>query len=446
MAVVTNEILQHSLRLSILLRDVGEEQGWHDAWTNVLAQAQSTSTANTTPTSFNAATAEVTRAIADIRSPATSSFKYHPVLFTYFVSRYLRRDTASIMDSLTALPELRLLYERLHRCLSVFGLIFGLLRQRGTGYPHSLLPYTKPLLIWNHLERVCEVPWPLSIESASLGWSANVTNVQAERFLPGKTPELAEIVNHLGAALENSNEAQQLAGAYNALLQSGMRRDLQRAKAEFDSRYQGFLESGLRGEELGIEAFAAVLNLYFSNQTIRAYVEGFEAFESMLQRVYWLLSQAVFFSTISCLTTGHTEQLQQVIFTTGKEARFTAIAPTRSKTLRTGQLIHASFPEAGKTLDGIYQIDRWNLGWHVSNGACITFRANRHWSISNEGLNNATSTVQPLFVPADEDSIMEVVEGYSMALPSRIGDERYRRLREMSPRLERDEALSFPFP
>ncbi|MGA7730906.1 MAG: hypothetical protein WCD37_06500 [Chloroflexia bacterium] len=224
-----------------------------------------------------------------------------------------------------------------------------------------------------------------------------------------------------------------------------MQRLLQGLYAEFLRRYEALRESGLRGENLDREALIVVLELYFArNKTIRTYIECFESYEGLLQRIYWLLSHVAFYERISCIATDNVQQLQQALLICGEETYLTAVAPTLARTLRTSQLVHITMPEVGHLHDGIFQIERWNLDWDVGTDARIYIRADQQWKTTLPVIAEAIGSTTVVFIASDETPLVDVVNDFSFTFLDEHGHGEPTRLRDISWTMSKDESLTYP--
>lgn len=447
-------ILTKTLHLAALLRDSQAGGRWRQMRQRITPEARSV---EADPKLAGTACARLASRIFALSVRA--GFRGRPVLLPFFLERGMRLSRSDIAAVLSPIPELKSAEGALYECLQMTAAVTGLLRHLGHGYPYSNLPYVEPDSTWCFLERVCEVPWYLSVSLVPPrppGTLRSLSSILSESGINGDAlfgvgkRELDEAVADLISSVGDSRELRELNAAFSSVSSLGLLRELTLARAEFDQRYAELLSRVPRGEDRDREAFVLVLEIYYSrNRVIRNYLESFERYEALLQRIYWLLQQIVFEEVISLLSTVEAQQLQQAMLVFGKdEIHVTAIAPTLARTLRGGQLVHLALPELGHAHDGIYQVLRWNFEWHVRTGPRAFTRLVKRWSLPERAISalNSRSGSRPLFEPSEEDPLMELVNGTSMGLPDTEGKETgtMTPLRSMSPTMKMDEVFGYP--
>jgi hypothetical protein len=440
-----DQVLQHALLMAVRLRDASSATSWRTAWENIAREARTVRRATVRGDSARSAGRDFTLAETLVHLRTGGAFNYHPVLYSYFLRRATRHTDADLHTLFSSHPQLLAHYVALEQCFRAITLVIGSIRRIGAGYPHRHLPYVEPMRVWNAIERVCEVPWPETVSAVPVSPSLNIRQLGLDTLLGADASPVSDNLENLLRALQSTREVQELNGAYEQVVQNGLLIELGAARGEFGVRYAELRRQGLRGEELGKEAFVLVLEIYFSrNRIIRNYIEGFERYERLVQRIYWLISQLIFYRIISCVTTRNPNHLQQVLLLHEEEIYVTAVAPTNAHTLHAGQLVHITMPELAGIYDAVFQVRQWNLDWDVGTGARAFVRAEPHWGGRLHLLSAAVAGADAVFVPSAEEPFTQLLDGISLSMPVANGFGPQTRLRDMSSSFNMNEALRYP--
>jgi hypothetical protein len=444
-----SDVAIRTLHLGTIIRDSLDGQSWRRAWADIVGHAHEVLGAATPPTPE---TKRLVRCILELRTTIQRLYRYHPVLFAYFVAWHTGLDSNTIRNHLSVDPGLLALWNRLEGAFQAIGLIVTFLRRAGLGYPYPDLVHTLPLGVWTYLGRVCEIPWTLSHwlnPGASPSDSAHAIGL--EHYIPSVSEQTAQALDDLASSVRQSQELRTLNTIFRALEQHDLVPLLREYQGNFQADYDKLVEHGTSGHDLDVQTMALLLQTYHMtgrSRAIRDYTVAFEQYEALLQRIYWLLSHLVFNEVISCITTEDPEQLQQIISFHGEEICVTATAPTHAKTLRTGQLVHLTLPETEHALDGIYQIDRWSLKWSAANGvrAPIYIKATKHWhgKLDRFGTSDA-STANSVFVPSELAPTIEIVDDTIISFVGEETAQQEKQFRDRFTALEMDQALGFPW-
>lgn len=376
-----NAVLEQTLRLACLIRDTPEAAQWRDAW-HTLDDFETVGTPSSTMS--------LDQRLCAVRSTMYAA-ECRPFFFPLLISKMFSIKRADFDTLKKSCPSIWAAHEQLITAMAVADRIFSFLRRTAPGHPHEKLVYTLPYTPWVYLSGYCEVP--VGIQTQAIRSTSSVSILGLQKIMPTRYVEIEAQLARLFVAVKSSAEWKRLEKTHMEVIRNGvLSRELTECRAQFDREYHNLAGKKLPGPTLelwlGQEAEKMSGGLRPRNQ---AYIESYLEYERLLERIYWLVSQVVFYNIISCITTAKQRQIQQVTFSQNKATYLTALALTDARTLQVGQLVHISMPEADNIPDGIYQIERWWLKYSAATSARIFFTACSVWPCTLPEARDVTS-------------------------------------------------------
>lgn len=163
--------------------------------------------------------------------------------------------------------------------------------------------------------------------------------------------------------------------------------ELGNSKQVFEKQIQEITQVGepphIRNQKISDLAF----HIYKKNGgRILEYVNAFNEYEALIEKIYWLLTQFVVRENISCLSASDENQLQQVMLGNTPYPLLTAISRSSSRSRSIGQLVHLSISNTKQNLNGLYLVDQTQEMYKSGFGMRYYFKARMLWQTNLQAL------------------------------------------------------------
>jgi hypothetical protein len=397
-----DSVLEQTLKLACLIRDSEEANAWRSAW-NLLRDIPVRSVG---PPSEETPIAELLHHIR-----MSEQGQPRPLLFPLLVAHSLPGlKGEQIQEGLKDQPETWHTYQQLVGCFTLIGLIISFLRNIGSGHPHKDLAYTVPNTPWTQLSSEQELPW---WSGSNFGIAEEVTDAKSidlERRIPSISTQVVVCLNNLVAEIRADDIWLELAKSYEKISKrDNLKKKMHRARVRFERELNESRHLNIPKIEWQAKVEKLARTLYAKEGAqVMGHIHNFRQYERLIERIYWLLSQIIIYEAVSSITSAVPQQVQQVSLSPGRMGMLTAVAPTFTKTLEIGQIVHIELPETEHLLDGLYQVGRWIQKYQVASGARIFFSARSLWYCQLTDLHHATEqSAKRTFVPSEEGDILE---------------------------------------
>lgn len=411
---MTNDVLTQTLKLACLIRDSDDAIMWRQAWSSL-------SNISVDMTSLLTAPLDELPVAAHIRAIRVSEQgQSRPVMFPLLVMKpHFYKNVEQVLLGLKDYPQARQAFGLSRNWLRVIALIVEFLRSIGPGYPHENIVYTAPGTPWRELTSLNELPWgigepllPKNVLDARL--------IGLDRLVPSVFVPTAQSLNVLVAAIQQCEPWLQLKRTFEKIEHTkNLISELDRIKQHFEKELQKINRPNIITPHWIDQVENLARNSYAKKgDKIGDYINAYLSYQQLIERIYWVLSQLVFYEEISSISSRNFEQLQQVSACEYPEPLITAISKVGAKTLDVGQIIQISLPETEHLLDGLYQIEHIRTLYEIKGGGPrILFRSRRLWDCKQELILKATkdflrkTIVEELKVKGENEYKIEILDG-----------------------------------
>ncbi|MBN1811341.1 MAG: hypothetical protein JXA14_05865 [Anaerolineae bacterium] len=411
-----DKVLENALRFGYMVRNTSAAESWRQAW-QILAEINM-SGASIAQAPINEI--PVTDFLHGMRMDAPGT---RPLLFLLLLpSRICSPQRVRSELKPQSIP--RQAYEQLTRCLGFAGVLTEFLRSTAPGYPHDRLIHTLDNTPWRQLTSAQEVPWGIG-KSLIPDGARDALSIALSRFVGEAAPQVATSLNSLASAMTTHEVWSSLERAWRDIERRGnILHEMERIREAFDQKWAAVPKPPRPTSNQRLKAVALATDLYARRgRRIRSYVTAFEAFENLVERVYWIVTQLVIHESISCITSGTERQLQQVNVEASEGAILTGVAPTIARTLEPGQLVHVTLPQMNHLLDGLYQVEQTSYEYEAGIGDRMLFRARRQWLLElSEGRDALDDLFEKILVPSEETTPLD---GLVISIDTRDGKKEF---------------------
>jgi predicted house-cleaning noncanonical NTP pyrophosphatase (MazG superfamily) len=253
---------------------------------------------------------------------------------------------------------------------------------------------------WSELFSGNEIPWGGG-ENLLPPTIADAPSSISKRFIPSQWSLIESGIHELVQAIQRSQVWRDLDNAYQAIhSRKTLLSELERTREYISNKIPEITQKSARSFDAYIQIEQEVQRLYSKRgERIVAYAQSFKAYEKLIERIYWVLSHIIMHRSIVRLSSGSSQQLQQVSLSYGESAHLTAVVHRWIMELEVGRLVHLTLVEGDGLFDGIYQVDHLYLSANISQPIRLLFSTRCLWycdvATVEEGLKHMTS---PLLV------------------------------------------------
>ena len=382
-----DEILTHTLRIACILRESREAIQWRRAW-NIMSEDFVDMSSLLDASDNDIPVAAQIRAVR-ISEKAQS----RPIVFPLLVFKStLIKSLDQLQSGMHNYPKEWGAFELLRNCLRSIALIIEFLRSIAPGYPFEDLIYSTPNTHWRELSSENELPWGLG-EQLMKAKSTDARFIGLNRFVPTVADIIVKEMNYLSSAIMQSQEWKNIKTSHETIMSHpNLAMELVKAKELFEKEVRKIHRPNYPNQRWIDDVENLATQIYAKKgPRIGKYIDAFQKYQHLIERIYWVLSQGVFYSNISSISSQHPDQLQQISLSEEQVSLLTAISITKAQTLDVGQLIHISLPETNHLVDGIYQVEHVHLRFDIISGARNFFRARRLWQCQIDEIVTATN-------------------------------------------------------
>jgi hypothetical protein len=393
-----NTILEETIRLACLIRNSAEAEVWRKAWEELPNVW--------TPEPMVSSPEDMSFDDYVVRVRLSDQAQARPLFFPFILAQLYQRNDVDFRLQIERYPKIRKAMDELSGSFVLTRYIITFLRSVGTGFPHEELVYTIPDQVWMKVTSDRELPWSVG---QSLNMKQNARLLGLERFIPSASNQVADSLNRLAAVIRQDPSWNNLDRAYKIIVQNkNLLNELRSSKDQFRKLMVVAREKS-RPAPISSEKIQSIADEVYRKKgsKIKTYGDSFIEFESLIERIYWVLSHIIMYKSLTYLNSSDTETLQQVNISPGKEQYLTAVAPTFASGLAVGRIMHISMPEASGIFDGLYQITNTHEKYQAGNRLRLLLGAQLLWSCQLSSLQSITKQFSTqVFIPSEKGDFM----------------------------------------
>lgn len=396
-------ILAATLHLASTIRDSAEAGAWRSAWGTLLNIRTEPVDAPTTPL------AALPAAVQLYRARWSQSGNTRPLMFPLVAAKFGANSPLTMREGLADQPAVWEAYQQMVGCLGLTNQLIQGLRSITPGYPHTLLLYSLPGSPWAEVSAGSEVPYNRR-GGLTAARQSDPRFTHLKRVVPSVVESVQQALSALRVALRASAHWQTLAHTRRQIDQNPQRGvELERALRQIVRALPIELPPGSLLATRWPIIHAIEQRIYTScDSQIQAYVQAFQDYEQLIERIYWVLTQIIIQQSITVLSSSDPQQIQQVHWSTDSIPTLTAMAPQEYQSLRIGQLVYLDLPETGYLLNGIYFVSQWELRYHVASGVKVYFCTRRLWEGALGELRLQLAPRAPIFVRGPDQPVPDI--------------------------------------